>query len=574
MRPNEERASPTTDLRGRTSRTELSVPGELIVASNRQPYRHEYVSAPPAGRRPSDEAVSDSDGTATDGGFVDVGRNRDTQPARSEITVECPTGGLTAGLDPVLSRSGGTWIAWGDGEADRAVADEDGCVRVPPGDESYTLRRVWLSDAAVDGYYYGYSNRVLWPTCHELLEYVDHRPDDWTWYRRVNREFADAVVDHASEDAVVWLQDYHLGLAPRLIRESVPESVTIAQFWHIPWPRPSVFGSSPLETTLLEGLLGNDFLGFHIEEYCDAFLATVDSHLPDASVEYASGTVRYDGTETRVGATPMGVDAETYDRQSRALDGSRWESIRSRYGIPDDVTVGLGVDRLDYSKGIPARLDAIERLFERYPSRREAFTFVQKATPSRTDIPAYAVHGERVREAVGRINDRFGTETWQPIVYTEDVISREDLCALYRYADLLVVSSLLDGMNLVAQEYVASSVDGEGTLVLSDRAGVASSFDDAAYTVDPTNVDALADAIDEALSASPLERHRRMTRLREHTFARDLEWWMTRQFEVISRLHDHEHPDSETAVTDGRNHLSDDANEPATDADSSNSPSC
>ena len=569
MRFNEERESQITDGGHRSASEDLSCTGTLIVVSNRQPYRHEYVSDD--GRDDTDDTddtdeaddttledqESDEDheadgtdgshettgndgnserGSATDGG-VDADSD-DRSPVDSEITIDRPTGGLTAGLDPVVSQSGGTWIAWGDGDADRAVTDENDCVGVPPDDESYTLRRIWLSEEAVDGYYYGYSNRVLWPTCHEFTELVEERSGDRDWYRKVNRRFADATVDHATDGSVVWLQDYHLGLAAKMIREDVPDSVTIAQFWHIPWPQPSAFDSSPLGQELLEGLLGNDLLGFHIEEYCDAFLACVESFVPGATVEYGSQTVTHDQNETQVVATPMGVDAETYDHRSRALDGSRWESIRDRYDIPEGVAIGVGVDRLDYTKGIPGRLAAIERLLERHPSWCEKFTFIQKATPSRTDITAYADHGELVRHEVERINERFATESWRPIVYTEDFFSRADLCALYRRADTMIVSPLLDGMNLVAQEYVASSVDGDGTLVLSERAGVAELFGENVYTVDPTETDQFADSIDAALSAPELERHRQMTRLRALVFEHDLEWWMDRQFEEIERVHE------------------------------------
>ncbi|WP_276256963.1 alpha,alpha-trehalose-phosphate synthase (UDP-forming) [Halomontanus rarus] len=532
MRHNEERQSSTDRSQ---DRQQPAGSGSLIVVSNRQPYRHGYAD--------DDEDTDDDDSTTTveddadaavDGGAVDANTDESGDP---EITVDFPTGGLTAGLDPVLRESGGTWIAWGDGEADRAVTDDDGCVAVPPDDESYTLQRLWLSEEAVEGYYYGFSNRVLWPICHEFPDLVENRPGDRDWYRRVNRTFADAVIDHATEDAVVWLQDYHLALAPAMIRDAVPDSTTIAQFWHIPWPNPEAFRACPNGRELLEGLLGNDLLGFHIDGYVEAFLTCVDRFVPDATVDYGSRRVRYESSETQLVATPMGVDAESYDRESRSLDGSCWRSLRERYDIPSGVAIGLGVDRLDYSKGIPERLAAIERFLESNPGWRERFTFVQKATPSRTDIPAYAELGEHVRHEVDRINARFATRSWDPIVYTEDYVTREELCALYRRADVMLVSPLLDGMNLVAQEFVAASVDGEGSLILSQRAGATEMLGDDMFTIDPTRTDEFAATIDAALTGPEIDRQQRMTRLRQRVFEDDLEAWMDGQFAAIARIH-------------------------------------
>ena len=488
-------------------------PGSLIVVSNRQPYRHEY----------------ESDGAENGDGDAD-GDDR-------SITVDEPAGGLTAGLDPVVQEASGTWIAWGDGEADFEVADEDQCVAVPPGEEAYTLRRIDLSDEAVDSYYYGFSNRVLWPLCHGFPDLVDLRSNDFDWYRTVNERFADAVVEHADDDSIVWLQDYHFALAPRMIRSSVPRSATVAQFWHIPWPAPETLQACPAAGHLLEGLLGNDLLGFHVDWYADRFLDCVEQYLPSATVDRRDRTIRYDGTTTRVVATPMGVDAEHYDRDARSIDVSRSSDLFDEYGIPEDTVIGLGVDRLDYTKGIPERFAGLERFFERNPDWRGEFTFVQKATPSRTEIPTYREHGEFVRSEAERINRRFGTDDWRPIVYTEDYVEHEDLCALYRDADVMVVSPLVDGMNLVAQEYVAANVDADGALVLSDRVGAHERLGSHAVTIDPTDADDVAGGIAEALSMPARERQRRMNTLRNRVFDADLEHWMTTQFDWIRHVH-------------------------------------
>ncbi|WP_436346937.1 trehalose-6-phosphate synthase [Natronorubrum sp. FCH18a] len=492
-----------------TRADESTCPGLLIVVSNRQPYRHEYED--------DEETATDTDSPA--------------------IEVDEPTGGLTAGLDPVLQESEGTWIAWGDGEADFDVADEDNCVAVPPEDESYTLRRLDLSEEAVDSYYYGFSNRVLWPLCHGFTDLVENRSNDFDWYRTVNERFADAVCEHATADSVIWLQDYHFALAPRMIRESVPRSTTVAQFWHIPWPTARTFQDCPAGGRILEGLLGNDLLGFHVDRYVESFLDCVQRYLPAAAVDRSRRTVRYNGTTTRVVATPMGVDAESYDRDARSVSDAEISDLLDRYDISNENVIGLGVDRLDYSKGIPERLAALERFLERNPSWHGEFTFVQSCSLSRTNIRTYERHGDLVRSEVTRINRRFETDDWKPIVYTEDYLSTAELCALYRRADVMVVSPLLDGMNLVAQEYVAASVDGDGTLLLSDRTGAHETLGSHAITIDPTDIDGFASRLEAAVSMSSHERQQRMNTLRNRVFDGDLGWWMETQFDWIRRVH-------------------------------------
>ncbi len=508
-------------------------PGSLIVVSNRQPYRHEYATEQP------DATSGGEDGTATDGEGSIADRQRG-------LTVDEPTGGLTAGLDPVVQEASGTWIAWGDGEADFEVTDDDNCVAVPPGEESYTLRRIDLSAEAVDSYYYGFSNRVLWPLCHEFPDLVEYRSNDFEWYRTVNERFADAVVEHATDESIVWIQDYHFALAPRMVTESTPASVTVAQFWHVPWPTPETFGHCPAGDRLLEGLCGTDLLAFHVDRYVEEFLECVARFLPDATVDHANRTVDYAGETTRVVSTPMGIDADTYDRNARTADPTA-ESVLSELGVDPDAVVGLGVDRLDYSKGIPERLAAVERFFERNPDWRGAFTFVQKTAPSRTDIPAYERYGDLVRSEVERINTRFETDDWQPIVYTEAYLERDRLCRLYRRADVMVVSPLLDGMNLVAQEYVASQVDGEGVLLLSDRTGVHERLGSHALTIDPADVEGIADQLERATSMPSHERRRRMNTLRNRVFDADLAQWMATQFDWIRRVHG----DRRSASSDG-----------------------
>lgn len=512
----------------------IDPPRSLLVVSNRQPYRHTYTPS-------QTDDVPDAPSQTGDDSQQHSERER-------AIEVEEPTGGLTAGLDPVMCDAGGTWIAWGDGDADREVTGDDDCVSVPPESGAYALRRLWLDDDAVEGYYAGFANRVLWPLCHDQPDLLSHRPDDLEWYRRVNRTFADAVAEHATSRSTIWLQDYHLGFAPSMIREAVSEKTTIAHFWHVPWPERAVFERCPAGEALLRGLLGNDLLGFHVRRFGERFLECAERFLPEASVETVGtdvgtptvGTVRAGNSRTDVVATPLGIDAAEYDAAARELDGNRWNGFARSYEVPDGTKIGVGVDRLDYSKGIPHRLDAVERFFERYPEWRGSFTFVQKATPSRTSIPAYERLGERVRTRVERINERFGTDEsagdergWRPIVYTEDVLPRSDICALYRRADVGLVTSTCDGMNLVAQEYVASCVDGNGALLLSTEAGASELLGDAAYSVDPTDTDGVARTLERALSAPASVTRNRLRTLRNRVRDHDMRSWMATQFDLM-----------------------------------------
>jgi trehalose 6-phosphate synthase len=537
-------------------------PNSLIVVSNRQPYRHEYDTA--ASTAGSDRPATTADAaTGTDETVPESTDETDTRP----ITVDEPTGGLTAGLDPVLQQAAGTWIAWGDGDADFDVTDEHDCVAVPPNDPSYTLQRIALSDEAIDSYYYGFSNRVLWPLCHGFTDLVETRSNDFEWYRTVNERFAEAVREHATADSVVWLQDYHFALASQMIRDRVPRSTTVAQFWHVPWPTSTTFQHCPAGRTILEGLLGNDLLGFHVDRYAERFLDCVHRYLPAADVDWDRRTVTSGEQTTRVVATPMGVDAESYDQDTRSVSASQRSSLFDRYDISRENVIGLGVDRLDYTKGIPERLAAVERFLERNPSSHGEFTFIQTATPSRTDIQAYERYGEFVRSEVERINQRFGTQAWDPIVYTEDYLSAAELCALYRRADLMIVSPLVDGMNLVAQEYVASSVDGDGMLLLSQGTGAHETLGSHALTIDPTDTDGVARQLERALSLSPAERRLRMNTLRKRVFDGNLEWWMTAQFDWIRRVRNETLQDDATRGADSDTDREFDSNS-ETDSDS------
>ncbi|WP_254544426.1 alpha,alpha-trehalose-phosphate synthase (UDP-forming) [Halomarina pelagica] len=479
----------------------------LVVVSNRQPYRHEF----------------------------------DPDSDRRDVVVERPTGGLTAGLDPVMQSTEGTWVAWGDGEADPEVADEDDCVVVPPEDPSYTLRRIWLDDEAVDEYYYGYSNRGLWPLCHSALTKARFSERFWDTYGAVNERFADAVAEQCGEErSWVWFHDYHLALAPRLLRDRGRSEAVLAHFWHIPWPGADVFEACPQRRDLLDGLLANDLVGFHVDRYVENFLDSVEELLEDAAVDRETGAVHYDGRRTLVRSFPMGVDAERIDRQSASEEATNfwWEFAGEHDLVTPERQLVLGVDRLDYAKGILERFDALERLWEDHPEWRGRFTYVQKGTETRTGIRDYQEYQERIEEAVERLNGRFGTDDWRPVVSLSERLSEEALAGLYRNADVALVSSIRDGMNLVAKEYVAAQHDLDGVLVLSRHAGAHDepTFAENALTTDPLDTDEFAESIRTALTLAPTDRRRRMTRLRRHVREYDLSWWMDAVFETMNEI--------------------------------------
>ena len=474
---------------------------ELVVVSNRQPYTHTYER--------------DENGDL-------------------DIVVSRPAGGLTAGLDPVIQRTDGTWIAWGDGDADREVTDENDTVRMPPEDPSYTLKRIWLTDGEVEGYYYGYSNRVLWPLCHGGVWKSDFAEDHWQRYREVNGKFADAVAEQASTSSLVWFQDYHFALAPRLVRKEIPEGF-LMHFWHITWPGWDTFRACPQHRDLLKGLLGSDLICFHVDQYCKNFLDCVEETFEEAFIDREGNRIHYGGHATTLRAFPLGIDAAATRRASRSVGMNFWADFRAKHGITTEK-IALGVDRLDYTKGITERLEALEELWGTRPEWRGEFTYIQKANESRSLIPDYQDLQTDVDESVDRINDRFGTDDWQPVAYTTEFLPHEQLYGLYRFSDVMLVSAIRDGMNLVAKEYVAAQVDDDGVLVLSDQTGAHEELGDEALTINPYDTEQFVDAIEAALTMEKAERSERMSRLRERVESYDLDAWMNDVFDAATEV--------------------------------------
>ena len=433
------------------------------------------------------------------------------------IEVKQPAGGLVSALDPTMRRIHGTWVAWGSGSADRETADDQGRVQVPPHDESYTLRRVWLEDHEVEAYYHGFANRSLWPLCHMLIHYFEYRTEFWDRYRAVNLRFAHAVADEAERCAgrsMAWIQDYHFALVPEFLRAIRP-NIFINQFWHIPFPPPDILRLLPSGSheALLRGLLGNDLMEFQIERHALNFLDCVAEFVPDAEVDLADRTIRFQDRVVQVAAFPISIDFEKYHAMAlRDESDRRVKTLRGRYAR-DGRQLGVSVDRVDYTKGIPERIRALELLWKDHRELRGRFTFIFVCTPSRTDLPAYTQLEHDVGRTVQAINRTYGTPDWTPIVLINENVDSDLLAAVYRAADLCLVSSLQDGMNLVAKEFVAAQVDERGVLLLSRFTGAAEEIE-GAVLINPFNIDGFVSAIRTALDMPAEERRRRMRRMR------------------------------------------------------------
>jgi trehalose 6-phosphate synthase len=432
-----------------------------------------------------------------------------------------PASGLTTALDPVLRACHGTWVAHGSGDADRAGADHHGRVAVPPEEPSYTLRRVWLGKEEVEGYYYGAANEAFWPLCHVAGMRPRFDAHAWEQYRRANRRFAEAVLDEVGEDpAVVFVQDYHFALLPRMLKDARPDLVVL-HFWHIPWPNREVFRICPWQEEVLDGLLGNDLLSFHIQYHCNNFLETVDCGL-ESRVDWERFAVTRRGKTTCVRPQPISIDP---DLPTPSSEEARREErrLRRRFGVGDRPLL-VGVDRVDYTKGIPERFRAVDRLLTLHPELKRKFHFVQVGAPSRVHIPAYRRLNEEVRALVEEINWRHGDATWRPIVYVNEHQEASELYPLYRSAAACVVSSLHDGMNLVAKEFVAARTDLLGVLVLSRFAGAAEELNEA-LLINPYGVDEFAEALRLALAMPEAEQGRRMRLLRQQVADNNIYRW-------------------------------------------------
>ena len=464
----------------------------LFVVSNREPYMHVFNN----------------------------GNNGSMQ-------VIVPASGLVTALEPVLLASNGTWIANGSGNADREVVDSRDRIRVPPDNPAYTLRRVWLNAEEEKGYYEGFANEGLWPLCHIAHTRPIFRPEDWLCYQEVNRRFADAVLQEMEgvESPIVLAQDYHFALLPRMIKEARPDA-RVAIFWHIPWPNPEVFGICPWQRDLIDGLLGADLIGFHIQSHCNNFLSCVDRAV-EALTAWDRFDVNRQGHVTRVRPYPISV---SFTENGHAQTSDPYRSLGEQCAaICNDLNIhatllGVGVDRVDYTKGILERFRGIERFLELNPSYQRRFSFIQIAAPSRTNIDRYQKLLDEVTNEAARINARFQAGRWMPIVLLKKHHSHEQIAHFYRAASVCLVTALHDGMNLVAKEFVAARDDDRGVLILSTFAGAALELGDA-LLVNPYDVQQVSGAILRALEMPAEEQTTRMQHMRSNVRENNIYRW-------------------------------------------------
>ncbi|HEX6642377.1 MAG TPA: trehalose-6-phosphate synthase [Thermoanaerobaculia bacterium] len=452
----------------------------LVVIANREPYSHEWNG-------------------------------------EGSVVVKRPASGLVTGIEPILRARGGTWIAYGGGSADRVHADRAGRVAVPPEAPEYTLRRLWIGEDEYERYYSGFANEGLWPLCHMAHAQPSFRPLDWSSYQTVNEQFARAAIDESGADGMLLIQDYHFALVPRLVREGAPHIAT-SLFWHIPWPHADIVGICPWKEALLDGILGADVVGFHTRQYCLSFLDTVERYL-ECRVDREEMSVSYGGHRTLVRAYPISVEWP-YPAAPRAAGAA----LRRSHGIANDAHVSLGVDRADYTKGLVERIAAVELLLEENPSLHGRFVFMQLASPTRTRIRRYQQVADDLEEIVARVNARFATATWTPIVLQMRTFSPEEVRRYYAMADSAVVTPLHDGMNLVAKEYVAACEDLDGALVLSEFAGAAKELD-GALIVNPYDTQQVAQGILRAVRMPFAERRARMQEMREQIASHSIYDW-------------------------------------------------
>jgi trehalose 6-phosphate synthase len=450
------------------------------------------------------------------------------------LNVIVPPSGLVTALEPVLNACDGTWIAHGSGDADLETVDAHDRLRVPPDDPRYTLRRVWLNKQEEEGYYYGFANEGLWPLCHIAHTRPIFRASDWQSYQEVNRKFTVALLEEIEDipSPVILVQDYHFALLPRMIKEKRPDA-RVAIFWHIPWPNPEAFGICPWQRQLVDSLLGADLVGFHVQSHCNNFLQTVD-RVVESRVDWEHFSVLRKEHRTIVRPFPISVDltddepAGGSDSESRYLErASLTRSIGS-----EATFLGIGVDRVDYTKGILERFLAIERFLEKYPAYQGKFTFVQIGAPSRTHLKRYHDLLAEVEAEADRINWRFQSDRWKPIAFLKRQHSHKEITPYYRAADLCMVTSLHDGMNLVAKEFLAARQDERGVLILSQFTGAARELRDA-LLVNPYDIDQSAEAIRVALEMEPEDKQLRMHRMRRTIKEHNIYRWASN---LISEL--------------------------------------
>lgn len=444
---------------------------------------------------------------------------------RSGKEIQCimPASGMVTALEPILKACGGLWVASGSGDADRETVDEHDKVLVPPYENKYTLRRIWLSKEQEDHFYYGFSNEGLWPLCHIAHTRPVFRKIDWDYYSEVNEMYANAILDEIKDhdEPFILVQDYHFALLPALIKKKRPDA-KVAIFWHIPWPNPESFGICPWKKEILLGMLGADLVGFHTQYHCNNFLETVNNSL-ESRVIWENFSVKVGNHFTLVKPFPISIDFTLKDYEFSNEPKPETSQLLKQYNI-NAIRFGIGVDRIDYTKGLLEKFLAIERFFEKYPEHINNFTFVQIGAPSRSLLKSYSDTINAVEAEATRINLRFRTKSWQPILLLKKHHSHEEIIPFYRAADLCMVTSLHDGMNLVAKEFIASRDQNDGVLIISQFAGASQELH-AAFIINPYDIEQAADAINSALKMPPEDQNRKMKQLRKMVMSHNVYAW-------------------------------------------------
>lgn len=450
------------------------------------------------------------------------------------IELQTPASGLVSAVEPVMRACGGTWIAHGSGTADRETVDAYDHIAVPPGNPEYTLRRVWITEEEQDGYYYGLANEGLWPLCHIAFTRPVFRESDWRTYRAVNERFADAVVAEAkTASPIVLVQDYHFGLLPRMVRERLPDA-TIVTFWHIPWPNSETFGIFPWKEELIHGLLGSTIIGFHTQFHCNNFLETVDRFV-ESRIDREEESVTHKGHETFIRPYPISIDWPPAALEHQKSIADCREFVRKRFGLPADTKIAVGIERFDYTKGVLDRIRAVDTLLEAHPEWRGRFVLIQAAAPTRSKLSTYKGLQDEAVALADEINAKYAGISPAPVRLVIRHHEPSEVFELFRAADVCIVSSLHDGMNLVAKEFIAARDDERGVLVLSHFAGASRELAEA-LIINPYDAHATGEALHSALTMSDAEQHERMRLMRAYVSSRNVYRWAGRMLLDASRL--------------------------------------
>jgi len=468
--------------------------------------------------------------------FVVASNREPYMHARTPDGIKCirPASGMAIALDSIMQACGGVWVAHGSGNADKNVVDERDRIEVPEEDGKYFLRRVWMNRDEEEGYYDITSNEMFWPLCHTVYVRPKFDSSAWKQYKKINRRFAEAILEEIGDrKAFVWFQDFHLSLAPAMVKETRRDVVT-AHFWHIPWPQNETFRACPWKNEILEGLLANDLIGFHTRYHCNNFLETVDRNI-EAKTDRAEYSVSYRRHKTFVKPLPISVDYEKIrGLAEQSVREGGVEALRKKHSLRGKF-VGLGVERIDYTKGIPEKLKAYDLFLEKNPKYLGKTVYIQLGSPSRMRLEQYRKTNEEIEELVEEINWRYGTDDWTPVVYSPKHRDFRDIIPYYCLADFCVVSSLHDGMNLVAKEYISSKNDLDGTLLLSKFTGAFEELK-SALTVNPYDTRRFANVLRKLAKMKQCERRERMECMREAVRENNIYTWAGNVISNISKL--------------------------------------